>query len=148
MLFRSFPNRRSCLFFQKYLKEEADEAKILPGITTISEFVVDTTQMIECGRIELLLDLYEEYVKLAGENSESFDDFSYWGDVILNDFNDVDLYMVNSKELFRNLRELKEIGTDYLDEDQKKVIREYFGESYALSEYRSSNNSILPHSII
>lgn len=139
-----FPNRRSCLFFQKYLKEEADEAKILPGITTISEFVVDTTQMIECGRIELLLDLYEEYVKLAGENSESFDDFSYWGDVILNDFNDVDLYMVNSKELFRNLRELKEIGTDYLDEDQKKVIREYFGESYALSEY--SQDSFWKHS--
>ena len=91
-----FPNRRSGLFFQKYLRESSNSAKILPGITSITEFVCDLTHKTECNRIELMLDLYEEYRNIAQENSESFDEFSYWGEVILNDFNDVDLYMVNA----------------------------------------------------
>ncbi len=127
-----FPNRRSGVFFEKYLKEEAGKQIILPKITTISEFVCDITGLVECGRIELMLDLYEEYVKLFKDNSESFDEFTYWGDVVINDFNDVDLYMVNAKELFRNVREYKEIGTDYLTDEQKAVLQEYFGVNESL----------------
>ena len=129
-----FPNRRSGLFFQKYLKETSTNAKILPGITSISEFVCDLTHKTECGRIELMLDLYEEYRAIAKENSESFDEFSYWGEVILNDFNDVDLYMVDADEMFQNLREYNEIGTDYLDENQKKALKEYFGDNFSNNE--------------
>lgn len=123
-----FPNRRSGVFFEKELIGLTDEPYILPKITTITDFLSEVTNMVECGRIELLFDLYEEYVKLAGENAEPFDQFVYWGDIILNDFNDVDLYLVDAKALFGNLRDLKEIGTDYLSEEQKDALREYFGD--------------------
>lgn len=128
-----FPNRRSGVFFEKELIENCGKSCVLPVITTISDFVCDITQMVAAGRIELLLDLYEEYKSLAGNNCESFDEFSFWGDVILNDFNDVDLYLIEPNRLFTNLREYKEIGTDYLSEEQKAVLREYFGDSAATS---------------
>lgn len=124
-----FPNRRSGIFFEKELIDCADGAFVLPHITTISDFVCDITQMVECGRIELLLDLYNEYKKIIGSECEPFDEFSFWGDVILNDFNDIDLYLIESQQLFSNLKEYKEIGTDYLDSEQKEALKEYFGES-------------------
>lgn len=128
-----FPNRRSGVFFEKELIECSSESFILPNITTISDFVSETTGMVESGRIELLLDLYCEYSKLAGEHCEPFDEFSYWGDIILNDFNDVDLYLIDAQRLFSNLKDIKEIGTDYLNDEQKSALREYFGDSPALA---------------
>ena len=90
-----FPNRRSGVFFEKYLKEANEEHIIMPRITSISELVSDLSGLVECGRIELMFDLYEEYVGLYKEEL-SFDEFTYWGEVVLNDFNDVDLYMVQN----------------------------------------------------
>ena len=128
-----FPNRRSGVFFEKELIECSQESFILPHITTISDFLSDISGLVECNRIESLLDLYEEYCSITGDKAESFDEFSYWGNIILSDFNDLDLYLVNDDRLFANLKEYKEIGTDYLTDEQKKVLNEYFGESYSLS---------------
>lgn len=128
-----FPNRRSGVFFEKELIECSQESFILPHITTISDFLSDTSGLVECNKIESILDLYEEYCSIAGDNAESFDEFSYWGNIILSDFNDLDLYLVDANKLFTNLKEYKEIGTDYLTDEQKNVLKEYFGESYALS---------------
>ncbi len=122
-----FPNRRSCVFFEKELTElNTTTPFILPCITTISDFVGDITKMVTGSRIELLLDLYYEYSKIAKENAEQFDEFSYWGEIILNDFNDIDLYLADADKIFRNIKEYKEIGTDYLSSEQKKVLSEYF----------------------
>lgn len=131
-----FPNRRSGIFFEKELIDLSSDSYILPKITTISDFLSEITETVECGRIELLFDLYDEYKKLTGEHGESFDQFVHWGDIILNDFNDVDLYLVDAKLLFSNLKEIREIGTDYLSDEQKEVLKEYFGESKVLK----SNN--------
>ncbi len=129
------PNRRSGIFFEKELIECTNKAFVLPQITTISDFVCDITQMVECGRIELLLNLYEEYRKLIGTDCESFDEFSLWGDIIINDFNDIDLYLIDPQQIFTNLKEFKEIGTDYLTDEQKETLKEYFGDSVALQPH-------------
>ena len=61
------------------------------------------------------------------ESAEPFDRFSYWGDVILNDFNDVDKYLAEPKRIFNNIRNLKNISSNFLTEEQIQVIEEYFG---------------------
>ena len=130
-----FPNRRSSIFFEKELIACSDkEPFILPSITTISDFVCGITTIVECGRIEQLLDLYDEYCKLAGNNAEPFDEFSHWGEIILSDFNDIDLYLVDAEKIFTNIKEYKEIDTDYLTDEQKSALREYFGDAYPLNE--------------
>ena len=139
-----FPNRRSCTFFEKELVSCSKEAFVLPKITTISDFLCDTTKTFEPNRIEMMLDLYDVYCSIAGDNAESFDEFSYWGDIIIGDFNDVDLYMVDAEKLFTNIKDFKEIGTDYLTIEQKEVLKQYFGDSYQLSDH--SIDSFWKHS--
>lgn len=133
-----FPNKRSGMFFSKYLTEclgtRDVNVAIQPAITTISDLVLELTDGVEASRMEqlfILFNLYKDvFRKRHGENDAiSFDKFQYWGDVILNDFNDVDRYMVDAKQLFVNIDRLKEISSDFLTEEQLAVIKEYWDET-------------------
>ena len=53
----------------------------------------------------------------------------FWGDMMLSDFDEIDRSMVNADDLFRNLRDIKTISANYLDEEQKDIIRRVWGES-------------------
>ena len=71
--------------------------------------------------------LYQQYSKIRGAE-ESFDDFLYWGEMLLGDFSDIDKYLVDSKQLFLNIHNLKSMDDDisYLTEDQVKAIRQFW----------------------
>lgn len=133
-----FPNKRSGLFFSKYLTEFNDAVAFQPAITTISDLVLDFSEGVEASRLEQLFILYNLYLKIIkrrdwdGEGVE-FDRFQYWGDVILSDFNDVDRYMADPAQLFRNIKDLREISSNFLTEEQVEVIREYWEESGSIS---------------
>lgn len=57
-------------------------------------------------RISLLVTLYKKYIELRKSN-ETFDNFVFWGDMLLGDFDDVDKYMVDARQLFTNIHDLK-----------------------------------------
>lgn len=122
-----FPNRRSALFFKKYLGERVDKPLFSPYITTLRELIILLSGYREADRAELLFTLYDCYRELV-PNGESFDEFLYWGEIILADFNDVDKALANPKQLFTNIKELKEISSeyDYLSERQLKAITSFW----------------------
>lgn len=125
-----FPNRRSGLFFNQYLIEDIHVPIVAPNMTTISELFprLDTNRHLRIlDRIELLFQLYVVY-KQVSRSSESFDSFMFWGEMIIGDFNDADKYLVNTKLLFKNLKELKEIEEEFygLEEDQIKIIKTFW----------------------
>lgn len=127
-----FPNKRSGLFFYKYLDELTTEISIMPNVTTISDFISELSPFVEASRHELLFLLYQCYTEIlmnSGINDEEipdFDRFIYWGDMILNDFNDVDKYCVDPRELFSNVNNLKQINSNYLTDEQREVLKHYF----------------------
>ena len=103
---------------------------LLPEITTISDFISEQSGLTEASRVELLIILYHVFVSLEQKKSfqniaQSFDNFLFWGDMILSDFNDIDRYMVDAKELFNNLTNFKEIESTYQTEEQLRVIKEF-----------------------
>ena len=123
-----FPNRRSGVFFTKELMELSQgKPFIMPEITSISQFVCDITSSVEITKIEALLVLYKEYARLMGENAEDFDKFAYWGDTLLNDFNDVDKYLVEPQQVFCNVKDLKDVQATYITQDLLDTIDRYFG---------------------
>ncbi|MDE6369148.1 MAG: PD-(D/E)XK nuclease family protein, partial [Muribaculaceae bacterium] len=63
------------------------------------------------------------------EQLSDFDKFVFWGGMILDDFDDVDRQLVNADKLFKNLKDFKEINADYLDDEQKRVVRQIWGET-------------------
>lgn len=124
-----FPNRRAGKYFAKELSEcvgEMSHAVLSPEITTISNFVADITESVEANRIELLIMLYEAYKQAMPDNSVTFDRFVHWGDVILNDFGDVDRYMVDARDLFVNISDYKEIKTNGMTPELKEIVGRYF----------------------
>lgn len=125
------PNRRSRAFFESYLSEALHERKsVLPELTTISDFIDSQLDLVEAGRVEQLLLLYETYRQIAERDKKQYSDFDHFlhiGDMILSDFNDIDRYMIDARELFANMKNLNGIQTDYLTDEQRAVIKEYWG---------------------
>ncbi len=119
------PNRRSMKFFQKYLGIEYGalhgKPMFSPKIETVNEFFTGLSGLSLADTVEQLYILYREYIaiKYSGDEygqasvKEPFDDFVNWGDTILKDFNDIDKYLVDARQLFANIRDLKEIESDY-----------------------------------
>lgn len=123
-----FPNRRSMVFFRKYLSEAVASDRtaapfIAPQMLTINDFFYKVCETAAADRIGLLVDLYECYRKL-NPKAESLDDFVFWGDVILGDFNDVDKYLADPRQVFTNVGDYKALQDDfsYLTETQRVAI--------------------------
>lgn len=128
-----FPNKRSGTFFRHYLSEEMSHAYIEPEITTISDFTASFSDDAEATRYEQLFILYNEYRRILLENGSEdffdFDKFQFWGDMLLNDFGDVDRYLVDPAQLFINVQRYREIKSDYLTDEQREIISRYWGDT-------------------
>ena len=139
-----FPNRRSMVFFKKYLIEAvmavSDRPMIMPKMMTVNEFFSNVAPVTVADRVTLLVTLYECYVKL-NKSAESLDDFIFWGDIILGDFNDVDKYLADPKQLFTNVADYKNIQDtfEYLTENQRKAIETFVGH-FTEKTPRKTNN--------
>ncbi len=126
-----FPNRRAGLFFQKYLSEISERPLFSPSILTINDLFMQLSGMHPADKIQMLFRLYEFYKQRSG-SSESFDEFIYWGEMLLNDFDDIDKYMVDARMLFRNVSDLKSLDDDfnYLSPEQVQAIRSFWSSFY------------------
>lgn len=126
-----FPNRRAGLFFQKYLSEISEIPLFSPSILTINDLFMQLSGMHPADKIQMLFRLYELYKQRSG-SSESFDEFIYWGEMLLNDFDDIDKYMVDARMLFRNVSDLKSLDDDfnYLSPGQVQAIRSFWSSFY------------------
>lgn len=126
-----FPNRRSMVFFRKHLsgavREDVMARPIMaPEMLTINDFFHRVGRVRSIDRVSLLIELHECY-KECNPKAETLDEFIFWGDVILADFNDVDKYLVDPKQLFANVSDLKKIQDTYtyLTETQRKAIEAF-----------------------
>jgi CRISPR/Cas system-associated exonuclease Cas4 (RecB family) len=70
---------------------------------------------------------YKIYRKLK-KTPESFDEFYFWGDMLLNDFDDVDKYLGNASLLFSNIQDIKKIDQQFggLTEIQVEIIKRFW----------------------
>lgn len=128
-----FPNKRSGTFFLKYLRQCSARPRLAPHVTTISDFVCRVGDSIVDNRISALFTLFNCYRDLLPPDAPlEFDSFRSWGETVLSDFNEVGMNCNDPDALFANLRDHKEIATDFLTDEQKKIMEEYFG-AHAIS---------------
>lgn len=144
-----FPNRRSGTFFKRYLGMAAHKPVFIPHVLTIDQLFARMARREETKeKPRLLYILYQEYIRLMprpeGAQPEPFDQFVFWGDILLSDFDDIDKYRVDAEKLFVNLRDFKAIsaGDDFLSPEQRNAIATFcrhFFEGQDESEWNPEN---------
>lgn len=130
-----FPNRRAGIFFQNYLSQIAKKPIFSPEILTVTDLFGKLSSYKKADRTEMLFLLFDIYKNIS-KSTESFDEFLYWGEMLLNDFDDVDKYLIDAQQLFRNIKDLKEIdaGFDFLTESQIEAIRRFWSNFLPIGE--------------
>ena len=104
---------------------------------TINDFFYKIYGVSASHRVRLLVELYEVYKSLY-DKAEGLDDFIFWGNTLLQDFDDVDKYLVDAKGLFTNVSDFKSIqdSYSYLSENQQLAIDSF------LSHFRDSSGRL------
>ena len=122
-----FPNRRSGIFFRKYLSEVASKPVFSPTVLTINDLFYKLNPKQQADPVKLLFQLYDVYGRRSG-SAETFDDFVHWGKMLLNDFDEIDKYLVDAKQLFSNVKDLNDIEMDFsfLQPSQVQAIRSFW----------------------
>lgn len=123
------PSERATSYLQKALYEQIGKSFFAPNILTINRWLGSLSQKTILDQMRLLILLYDIHLQYPDKSIDtSFDEFLNWGNTLLSDFDELERYMVDSKLLFRNLRDIKEIenwsfGEDKeLTENQKKYL--------------------------
>ena len=122
-----FPNRRAHLYFSKYVSELFSKPVWAPDYTTISELMQNIASLQQADSLRLILELYKIY-SAEKKSFETFDQFYFWGNMLLNDFDDIDKYLVDASDLFKNLKNSKDIDDHfaYLTQEQIEAIKRFW----------------------
>ena len=122
-----FPNRRAGLYFLKYLSSIAGRPLWAPAVKTINELFGSSSSLKLAETEILVFELYKVYRTLNRE-AETFDDFYFWGDLLVNDFDDVDKYLADPVSLFENLSDLKKIELQFgtLTDKQAEAVKQFW----------------------
>ena len=122
-----FPNKRASLFFNEYLAAESDKPIWSPAYVNISELFRQLSTLKLGDSIRLVCELYKVF-REETHSEEPLDDFYFWGELLISDFDDVDKNLVDADRLFTNLQDLKNImdNYDFLDKEQEEAIQQFF----------------------
>ena len=122
-----FPGKRAELYMNSFLSHFAQGPVWAPRFRTIDELFQQMTDLTESDNILNVCRLYRIYAQLLGDEAESLDEFYGWGEILMNDFNDIDKHLVDADSLFANAGDLTRLeATDYLSEDQIAALRKFF----------------------
>ena len=139
------PSERLKKYIASSLFKQYGHAIISPKMITIDQWVKSYSPETVIDQTRSLLRLFEIQLKNAKTMEDaSFDEFFTWGTILLSDFNEIDRYLLDADQVFRNLADIKEIenwsfGEQELTESQKRFM-EFWDRLPGY--YRALNNEL------
>jgi ATP-dependent helicase/nuclease subunit B len=127
------PSKRGAVFLKKYLHEVFQTTIWLPQILSIDEFVAEVSELNIIDQLNSLIEMHTFYQKNIEEamlqsteiviqqddNKDlSFDQYLRKANIILQDFNEIDRHLVEPKDIFSNLKDIKYIENWSLNNDE------------------------------
>lgn len=120
------PSQRACVFLKKEIINSTFSSSFLPKIISIENYIQELADINLIDNTQLLFEFYSIYKEnLAQELVEPFETFSQWATTALQDFNEIDSYLVDSKDLFSNLKDVKKIEYWFQDKTPSKLALNY-----------------------
>lgn len=104
------PSKRAVTFLKNELLNIVEKTTIAPNIISIEEFVQQLANLKLASNIQLSFEFYEVYKKITPESQqEDFYSFTSWSQTILQDFNEIDRYLIDTETFFSHLFNIKEL---------------------------------------
>ncbi len=130
------PSKRAGGFFKHYLRKQLRKTSFLPRVLSIEEFVELISDLSIIDPSELLLRSYKAYLGTKSiEKKEDFESFNSWIQILLNDFNEIDRYLVDSDQFFSYLGSIKSIEKWSPQSESTDLIKSYLSFWNSLPEF-------------
>jgi len=116
------PSKRAGVFLKDALKSSLTQTTILPKIASIEEFVTELSGINSIDTTTLLFEFYHIYKKNTPlKEIDSFDQFSTWATILLQDFNEIDRHLIDPSYIFGYLKDIKRLE-ELLKGEQKTIL--------------------------
>ena len=119
------PSKRAGSFLKNLFASTTNRTRFAPAIYSIEQFVENLSGLTKAGNTQLLFELYKTYDEVIAGEKDSFYDFSKWGQLVLQDFNEVDRYLISTDKLFSYLSDIQELNHWYLKADKTPLMENY-----------------------
>src|SRR5690554_2734918 len=123
------PSQRAKKYLQRALFKVYGKPIFSPKIITMNRWVQELSSLPIIEPTRALFKLYDVHLKVDTEEPQTLDEFFKWGKTLLSDFDEMDRYLIDSKDLFRNLADIKDIenwsfdSENQLTEGQQRFMR-------------------------
>lgn len=125
-LYFILPSKRAGVFLRQELSAVVKKTIFSPTIISIEEFVEELAELTTINNTELLFEFYNTYLALTPkQEQESFEVFSKWAQILLQDFNEIDRYLIPQNQIFDYLAAVKELDHWSVGNDKTEVIKNY-----------------------
>lgn len=119
------PSKRAGTFLKNSIAIALNKTVFAPEIYSIETFVEKISGLNYASNTEQLFTLYNSYIVTNKEiQKDSFLSFSKWGQTILQDFNEIDRYLVHTTDIFSHLSAIQELNT-YMQGEKTQMIQDY-----------------------
>ncbi|WP_133526156.1 PD-(D/E)XK nuclease family protein [Flavobacterium sp. 245] len=121
------PNKRAKVFLIEALKKETQKTILSPEIISIEDFVQDVASIRSVDSIELLFEFYEVYLSVTEkQHQQSFELFANWAKTLLQDFNEIDRYLLDPLHVLSYLKDIEDIKKWGIEvENKTKLLEKY-----------------------
>jgi hypothetical protein len=138
------PSKRASGFLKNYLRKDNQKTAFAPTIISIEEFIEEISQLTIVDPTELIFKSYEAYLKTPSfSEKEEFDAYTSWASTLLNDFNEVDRYLLDPRQFFNYLGSIKTLEKWNVKEEQTELIKNYLSFWDSLFDFYSTLISLL-----
>ena len=119
------PNKRAKVFLLDALKAVISNNVFAPEIISIEDFIQSVAQIRSIDGVELLFEFYEVYLSIPDNGKQdSFENFANWAKTLLQDFNEIDRYLLEPDKILKYLENIKELEHWSVDSNKKTELIE------------------------
>ena len=102
------PNKRARVFLLEALKKQVNQTVFAPEIISIEDFIQEVAGIRSCDSIELLFEFYTVYLSVTPkEQQQEFELFANWAKTLIQDFNEIDRYLLKPNHVFSYLKDIE-----------------------------------------
>lgn len=137
------PSKRAGTFLKNTIAQTSQKTDFAPKIFSIESFIEKISGLTYVSSTQQLFELYNAYIKNTPKEEDNFFTFSKWGQTLLQDFNEIDRYLINPEQLFSNLVAIQEINHWSVQDGKTKMMRDYLAFWNTLHQLYTNFNTAL-----